>query len=427
MSSRSPGITDGTLALDGDGEVVEWILRMHRFPAQDELESIAETVGINDALADDLGVAVFAFHSQTPQRDDDGAQLIGDILDELARVFSDMHSDLGSAGIRRFLADSRKTLTQIAPLLRQRAISGHVRRGHGDLHLRNLVLIDGKPVPFDALEFDEVLGTCDVLYDLAFLIMDLHHRGLKRAANMTLNAYLLAAAGQEDAGLSALPLFLSVRAAIRAMVLVQTARATGASVSPEARTYLDEAIAFLDRAPASIVLVGGMSGTGKTAIGHALAPLFGATPGAVHLRTDTERKAMRGAAPEDKLTSAEYTPEARSLVYKQMLHRAEVILAAGHSVLLDATFLDDGARRAAEALSETSNLPLHGIWLEAPLPVLIDRVRKRRGDASDADETVVRQQAGHATRPAGWTVVSTAGSLEASVVRCASALGLSPD
>ena len=98
---------------------------------------------------------------------------------------------------------------------------------HGDLHLRNLVLIEGRPILFDALEFDETLGTCDALYDVAFLIMDLCHRKLRRQACRVLDAWLREAKGQEDSSLAALPLFLSVRAAIRAMVLLQTDAARG--------------------------------------------------------------------------------------------------------------------------------------------------------------------------------------------------------
>lgn len=171
---------DGSLALKGKGDPVEWVLRMWRFPAKDELSVVADAGGIDDGLANDLGKAVFSYHSQTPQRCRDGAGLIRNILDELDRVFADMKAPLGAELIDQFHRESRAVLARAAPFLQERTNAGHVRRCHGDLHLRNLVLLDGKPVPFDALEFDEELGTCDVLYDLAFLIMDLQHRHLVR-------------------------------------------------------------------------------------------------------------------------------------------------------------------------------------------------------------------------------------------------------
>ncbi|MEB8386541.1 AAA family ATPase [Rhodobacteraceae bacterium KMM 6894] len=406
---------DGHLALDGDGTPVEWVLRMWRFPNADELATIAETRGIDDTLARDLGAVVFDYHAQAPQRDADGATGIRDILDGLDRSFATMTVPLGAGAIDRFHHDSRAMLDRVAGVLRQRAATGHVRRCHGDLHLGNLVLVKDRPVPFDALEFDEALGTCDVLYDLAFLIMDLLHRAQDRAANIALNAYLLAAKGGEDDGLAALPLFLAIRAAIRAMVSVQTTLATGTPPNNEAERYLQAAVAFLRPEPASLVLIGGLSGTGKTAVSRALAPSIGPPPGAVHLRTDLERKVMHDKPAEDRLTAEAYTSAARQAVYHRMFARAERILGAGQSVLLDATFLDPACQADARLLADKSKVALRALWLDAPLPVLLDRVRARQRDASDADETVVQQQVKTCQPPAGWRIVSAAGPLDDTV------------
>lgn len=419
--TRSP---DGKLAVGGAGEPVEWALRMWRFPADAELAVIADTKGIDDGLADDLGTAVFTFHEKLGSRTADGAQLIADILDELDRVFADMTAVLGAALIDRFHRKSRRALEEVTPLLQRRGKEGHVRRCHGDLHLRNLVILDGKPVPFDALEFDEVLGTCDVLYDLAFLIMDLRHRELDRAANMVLNAYLLAASGQEDDGLAALPLFLGVRAAIRAMVLVQAAAATGAKPDPEAVQFMTEAIAYLTPKPVTLVLVGGLSGSGKTTVSRALAPMIGAAPGAVHLRSDLERKAMHSLPERTTAPTETYTRNARDSVYNRVFERARAILATGHSVLLDATFLNPDHRKNADAIAQISGAALYRLWLDAPLSVLIDRVQARTGDASDADESVVLLQSGAATKPDNWQVVSAAGNLHDTISLAKNALNL---
>jgi hypothetical protein len=350
--------------------------------------------------------------------------LIKDILAELTRVFAEMHDALGADRLHRFLAAARHTLDAQTALLDRRSLGGHVRRCHGDLHLRNIVLIDGVPTPFDALEFDEVLGTCDVLYDLAFLIMDLRHRALPRAANMGLNSYLLAAGGDEDDGLAALPLFLAVRAAIRAMVLVQTAQATSRKVAAEAQQYLDEALAALAPPPARLVAIGGLSGTGKTTVAQSLAPEVGAAPGAIHLRSDLERKAMRGAATQDRLPADSYTQSQRDRVYDRMFARARTLLNTGHSVLLDATFLDQATRSRAETLAHDLGLPFTGLWLTAPLPVLIARVTARTGDASDADAGVVRTQvlqgAGIAV---DWPRIGAAGPLADTIRKAQLTLG----
>ncbi len=415
---------NGGLALDGKGDAVEWVLRMWRFPKQDELAVIADAGGINDDLAHNLGTAVFSYHAQSPKRSGDGAKLIGDILDELDRVFVDMKGQLGDTNIDRFHRQSHAMFKRIAPLLRHRGDAGHVRRCHGDLHLRNIVLLDGNPVPFDALEFDEVLGTCDVLYDLAFLVMDLRHRDLVRGANIVLNSYLFSASSGEDDGLAALPLFLAVRAAIRAMVLVQTATATGTTADPEAAQFLDDALTSLQPPAPILVLVGGMSGTGKTVVSRALAPLIGGSLGAVHLRSDLERKATQGKEIHSGLSSIDYAPALRNAVYAQMFDRADHILAAGHSVLLDATFLDAPMRAKAQKTAIKANVACHALWLEAPLPVLISRVKARQGDASDADEQVVRQQLKSCHLPSDWRAISAAGSLNETIELAKSAFHL---
>jgi hypothetical protein len=409
--TRAP---DGRLALNGPGTPVEWVLRMWRFPAGDELSVIAERGDFTDRLADDLGHRIFAYHRAAPRREADGATLIRDILDELARVFAGMQADLGAADIASFDARARAALGAATPLLARRSAAGHVRRCHGDLHLRNLVLLDGVPTPFDALEFSETLGTCDVLYDLAFLIMDLRHRSLCGAANIVLNSYLLAAAGSEDAGLAALPLFIAVRAAIRAMVAVQTLRASTppASADTDAHRYLNEALAALAPARPRLVAVGGLSGTGKTTLARPLAPQFGAVPGAVHLRSDLERKAMAGRPAQTRLSAAQYAKTARDRIYGRMLERAETLLCAGHSVLLDATFIDPAHRAAAAALADRLGLSFTGLWLEGPASTLLARVGARSGDASDADAAVVQAQLALDPGPIDWHRLACGGAAE---------------
>lgn len=415
--TRAPG---GGLELDGSGPPVEWVLRMHRFSAECEMPEVAACGKLTDTVAEALGRTVHAFHADCPQRSEPGDILIREILDELGRVFADFDSRIGSGVVDAFLGRARAELADIAPGLKDRAATGHVRRVHGDLHLRNLLLIEGRPVLFDALEFDERLATCDVLYDLAFLLMDLCHRGLGRQANVAMSAYLLAAKGAEDSGLAALALFMAVRAAIRAMVLMQTDQATGHSDEnlAEARRYLAEATGYLKAKPPLLIAVGGVSGTGKTVLARGIAGDVGACPGAVHLRTDTERKA--DAHP------VSYDPAARQAVYAQMLERAAAVLSAGRSVILDGTFLDPTQRQAAQDLAKRLGVAFRGLWLVAPLPVLVKRVTARHGDASDADAEVVVGQIASSEAPAsdtGWVRISAEGAPE--VTRAAATAALS--
>ncbi len=415
---------DGGLELNGTGPPVEWVLRMHRFSADCEMTAVAASGRLTDPVAEALGQAVQRFHAACPVLSDPGDELIRDILDELARVLTPLEPSVGGGLLGSFLTRSRQGLSMLAPVLRDRSALGHVRRVHGDLHLRNLLLIDGRPVLFDALEFDERLATCDVLYDLGFLLMDLCHRGLVRQANLAMTAYLLAATGTEDPGLPALPLFLSVRAAIRAMVLLQTDRATGqtGASSTEARLYLAQAVAYLEPSRPRLIAVGGMSGTGKTVLARDLAPGIGACPGAVHLRTDTERKATADRA--------DYAPAARGSIYARMFARAATLLAAKRSVVLDGTFLDEAQRHAAETLAARAGVGFCGLWLTAPEPVLVKRVTARRRDASEADAHVVRAQiirAGAEMPRQDWVAIDASGTTDRTRAAARAALESDPD
>ncbi|MEQ8899357.1 MAG: AAA family ATPase [Roseovarius sp.] len=403
---------DDGLTLDGGGEPVEWVLRMHRFPKENELSELAARGALSDDLADRLGHEIAAYHEAAPRRDGDGAARIGAILEELETAFAGMTDTLGPDRITEFSRQTRAAFDRAAPLLDTRAGDGHLRRGHGDLHLRNLVLIDGRPVLFDALEFDEELGTCDVLYDLAFLVMDLLNRGLARPANIVLNAWLYAQEGRQDAGLAALPVFLALRAGIRAMVTVQTGAGDSNQVRNEARAYLRTALEALLSPGPRLVAVGGLSGTGKTTLARQLAPMIGRQPGAVHLRSDLERKALAGVAPGDRLPADSYTSQAARAVHTRLTDRARYLLATGQSVLLDATFLSPEERHEAAHLAGELEVPFTGLWLEAPVETLTRRVTARQGDASDADAAVVRRQTEKDTGPTDWHRIDASRGIE---------------
>ncbi|WP_172297259.1 bifunctional aminoglycoside phosphotransferase/ATP-binding protein [Pseudoruegeria sp. HB172150] len=400
------------LAINGSGPVVEWVLRMHRFPKENELLEVAARGDLDANMAEELGRAVAVFHAAAPTRLEDGAKLIGAILDELDLAFGQMHGELGKEEITHFHDLSRAELEKTGPLLTQRGSDGHVRRCHGDLHLRNFVLIDGKPVPFDALEFDEVLGTCDVLYDLAFLLMDLKYRGHNLAANQTLSTWLFVQDGKEDAGVAALPLFIAVRAAIRAMVDVQTDRATDhpGQSGEDACAYLDEAIVALSPPAPRIVAVGGLSGSGKTILSRKLAATIGAQSGAIHLRTDLERKRLAGVDPLAHLSNDAYSGSKTQTVYDVLLRRAGTLLGAGHSVLLDATWLSPDLRAAVEELGRQAGVPFTGLWLDAPSEVLLARIADRMGDASDADASVVGRQIARDIGQVTWERIDATGT-----------------
>ncbi|MEM8570039.1 MAG: AAA family ATPase [Pseudomonadota bacterium] len=416
---------DGNLALDGSGVPVEWVLQMARFSNEDEFSRIAARKELTDPLADRLGRATAEYHTHAQPRECDGATLIADIIEELQVAFVTMTQELGPARVDAFNTGCIEALERVSGLLSTRSASGHVRRCHGDLHLSNIVLLEGCPVPFDALEFDEVLGTCDVLYDLAFLVMDLRHQRLERAANMVLNAYLYSERGMEDPGIEAFPLFLAVRGGIRAMICVQTDLACGTpgKSNDEARAYLDEAISALAPPKPRLIAIGGRSGSGKTSLSRKLAPLFGAAPGAVHLRSDLERKAIFCVDPLTRLPADSYTKTVNKHVHERLRIRADTILSTGYSVLLDAVFTTPSERVALADLAQKHGVPFDGLWLKTDASRLLARVSARDGDASDADETVVRLQLGVDAGSIEWTKIDASGSKEDTIALAFEALG----
>ena len=232
-------------------------------------------------------------------------------------------------------ASSLQRLAAVGELLDRRRAAGKVRRCHGDLHLRNICLLDGRPTLFDYLEFSDALASIDVLYDLAFLLMDLDHRGLTDFANLVLNRYLDLT--DEDDGLSAMPLFLSLRAAIRAhaqaTAMDRVAHAESKlEMAAEARRYLYLAARLLRPRPCHLVAIGGLSGSGKSTLAASLAPEIGARV----LRSDVIRKKLFGVAPEAHLPETAYTAEVSRQVYEALREKTASALAAGCSVIIDA-------------------------------------------------------------------------------------------
>ena len=317
------------------------------------------------------------------------------------------------------------------PLIEEREREGFVRRCHGDLHLKNLVLWEGRPRLFDAIEFDEALATIDVLYDLAFLLMDSWHRGLRHEANAILNHYFERAAISELVGLALLPLFMPLRAAIRAMTGLhalgfQDAAAQERSLA-EIESYAALADALLRPVRPVLVAIGGISGTGKTAAARASAPFIGAAPGALHLRTDVERKVMQGVAFGEALPQEAYGMGARDEVYRRVFKKAEVALDAGHSAIVDAVFPEEAGRAALRELAQGAGVEFWGFWLEADAAVIRERIAARKAgvpDASDAGIAVAEAQMKSVEPPPDWIRIDASGTPESTAASIAGKLGL---
>ena len=405
---------DGRLALDGAGEPAEWAVEMHRFDENATLDRLADR-GIDLPLADALARAVAAAHRKAPVVDvEPWLDALGCFIGQNEAAFRAAPELFPARDAEVLTRNSRAALDRVRPLLCERGRQGLVRRGHGDLHLGNIALIDGRPVPFDALEFDPLVAAGDVFYDLAFLLMDLTERGLNEAANTVLNRYIAETRRISDLdALAALPLFMSVRAAIRAKVTA--ARLEAASdkrdaLAKAARTYFRFACSLIDPPSPRLVAVGGLSGTGKSVLARALASYVLPAPGAVHLRSDVERKVLFGAAETERLPAASYSAQAGSRVYAALYDKARRILQAGHSVIVDAVFAHAEERATIAAIAVSARARFDGLFLVADLATRLARVGSRRDDASDADAKVVAQQQSYELGEIDWTEVDASGT-----------------
>lgn len=287
----------------------------------------------------------------------------------------------------------------------------------------------GRPILYDAIEFDEALATVDTLYDLAFLLMDLEFRNLRPAANVALNCYLWRSGDERDLrGLASLPLFLGLRAAIRARVTLDRAAQEQEQVRDRdlalARRYFEAALAHTRPTAPQLVVVAGLSGSGKTTLAARLAPCIGNAPGAVHLRSDLERKTLAGVSELERLPNISYTPEARRRAYQALHHKAKLILGAHQTVVIDAVYDRERDRHDIETLAQSLGVPFRAFWLHAEAQVLLARVATRHGDASDANAAVVQFQLSTNLgqfSPA-WTVVEAGGNVEETNARVLSLL-----
>ena len=387
------------LELDGGGPAVDYVVEMRRFDEGSVLS--ARPGSVDGSLAEALGREISRLHAVAPLRPEGGgADGLAYTIDSNAHLLTGLADRLGRDAVEAVIATTAGRFADAAGVLEARRRAGFTRRCHADLHLGNILLEDGRPVLFDCIEFNDRLSDIDIQYDLAFLLMDLDFRNRRDAACRVLDAWLDEAARREGEGLreglAVLPLMLSVRAVVRAHVEANSGHDEGG------RAYLAAALRHLHPEPPRLFAVGGMSGTGKTTLARAVAPQLGASPGAVVLRSDEVRKRLSGVAPTDRLPPGAYAPGMSDRVHAALFAEATSLLAAGRSVILDATFLDPEHRGAAADLADRLGLPFAAVWLEGTPEVLKTRLAGRSGDASDADVQTLEQQAKRDAGSIAW-------------------------
>ena len=407
---------DGALALDGTGDAIDWLVEMRRFDDSLLADRLAKEGRLSLSHVRSLADQIITFHETIEKRPDMGghAAMWTSIRDAVTALFGTTETSLAEElgpPLLTLCDHNRESLDN-------RRAASFVRQCHGDMHLGNICIIEEKAVPFDCIEFNDRIACVDVLYDLAFPVMDLLHFGLDHHANLLLNRYL--AATRDYRGLACMPLFLAARAFVRTMVESLSGNAAGAL------EYAKLAERLRHTPAPRLVAVGGLSGTGKSSVAQALAlqlaPQSSNSAGAVILRSDEIRKRLFSQMPEDPLPTTAYHRDVSGRVFDRMMEDALLTLKAGWPVILDTTFMAADLRHRVEQLARNANVGFTGLWLDAPADILRERVTKRTGDASDAGVEVLNRQLEADLGDIGWTRIDAQGDPEDVVGRAAHAL-----
>lgn len=411
------------------GRVRDWLVEMRRFDPGTEADQLLAQGRLQARDVHALADTIAAAHAAAPRRRrPEAARRLAAACVSLERNLAGP-AGLERAAAARWAEAARALIRRDAALIDRRGRHGFVRRAHGDLHLGNICLIDGVATPFDALEFDEKLATVDVLHDLAFAAADLLQAGRGDLAAAFLSRYL--SATRDYGGLALWPLFLSLRAAVRAMAsgLRGDGDAAAAKLAWAARVAVDGAA----RPPGRMILTAGLSGSGKSRLAAGLAGVLSVDPAlsgglggaTVVIASDVTRKRLYGRRPEETLPKSAYASEAHARVYARLRRDARRALAAGATVIVDSVSPAPAQRDAAVGVACGLGRPWTGFWLNLSDATRLERVARRAAapekDPSDAGPEVAAAQS--TVEPAldatpGWRRLETNGPPE-SVLRAA--------
>ncbi|MDF3888688.1 AAA family ATPase [Cupriavidus basilensis] len=392
-----PGQRD--VRVDGTGEALEYAVKMRRFRQRDLLSAMAETNRLNGLHMETLARRLAAIHLAAPVAGDGTGHgtpaRIAAVMEQVMAGVAALAS--GTAAAARVAALLRERAAALQPAFAKRLASGHVRECHGDLHLGNIAMIDGAPSPFDCLEFDAGLRWIDTISDAAFLFMDLLHAGRQDLAYCLINTYLECSG--DYAGLAVLPFYTALRAVVRARVLLERAHqrsAAGTSTAEEmaatqvrCNDLLALASSVLTRRPGAIIIMHGLSGSGKSTVARQLAM----AAAMVRVRSDVERKRLPRGSPA--LPHDRYSPGNTARVYRRLLAICRLGSGAGFPMIADATFLVREHRLWFASLAARRGVHFSIVDCNADVATLRERITaraRRGGDPSDADLQVLEWQ-----------------------------------
>jgi aminoglycoside phosphotransferase family enzyme/predicted kinase len=382
----------------GEGErICEYVLKMHQFPQESLLSNLFAAGKLTEAHLEALGTAVASFHLQT--QTNDYIRSFGEvekIAIAIAENYQQTEQYIGIAQTQKQYDETKQFtddfLEEKRNLFKNRQECGKIRECHGDLHLRNICWWHDKIQLFDRIEFNESFRFVDVMYDVAFAVMDLEARGRQDFSYLFLNTYLEQTGDWQ--GLQVLPLYLSRQAYVRAKVtslllndvaIPDTAKREAIET---AANYYHLAWRYTQRSHGQLFLMSGVSGSGKTTVARQLAKHLGA----IHIRSDAVRKHLAGIPLHERGGDDLYAPQMTQDTYNRLLALAELLVTQGYSVILDAKYDRQRWREGAIAFAQSAQIPLRILYCTAPREILRDRLTQRTGDISDATPSLLVQQ-----------------------------------
>ncbi len=391
--------TGETYQLDETGEqpAVEYAVKMHQFPQEALMSSRFDRGEVTEADIIALARVVADFHRTAPTNDhisrfgeiaqikvsfdENFDQTVGYIGGPQTQAQFDLTKDWTEA----FFADNQD-------LLNSRVAGGFIRNGHGDLHLGNICWLNDRPRLFDCIEFNEAFRFVDTIYDVAFLAMDLEARGRVDLANAFVNEY--AERSGDWAGLALLPLYLSRQSYVRAKVTsfllndMGIPEADRAAAHDRAAAYYRQSASYAQPRSGNVILMCGLSGSGKSTIGRQLARQYNG----IQIRSDAVRKHLGGVPLDEKGSPSLYSPDMTDETYRCLLQLGLDLAERGETVILDAKYDRVALRKAVIEATQDRELDLEIVHCTAPIEVLRDRLNLRTGDIADATADLLASQ-----------------------------------
>ncbi|MEG4801390.1 AAA family ATPase [Microcoleus sp. ARI1-B5] len=390
LGSNSPDLTPAEVA-------VEYALKMRQFPQDSLLLSLLERGQLTEQIMADLGCEVAKFHSTAVSnsyiRRFGEVSQIRRAIDNNYRISQKYIGGPQSPTQYQETKDYTDAFFEAnQDLFDLRVAHNKIRECHGDLHLRNIALWPDKILLFDCIEFNEPFRFVDVMYDVAFTVMDLESRGRRDLGNVFLNTYIEQTGDWE--GLQLLPLYLSrqayVRAKVTSLMLDDASVSTDekAQISETAAHYYKLAWEYTKPRRGKLTLMSGLSGSGKSTAARYLAR----RTGAIHIRSDAVRKHLGGIPLNERGGQDLYSDEMTALTYGRLLELGIVLAQGGWDVILDAKFDRQNLRTDAINQAQSRGLPLQIVYCTAPMAVLRERLQQRRGDIADATAELLSSQ-----------------------------------